>query len=70
MNRGVVMETTAGMDCGSGGDCDRLSLQKSERLYQVSVGQCLSVAQPLGPKGYVSMAICDSGAQQKWQLTG
>lgn len=47
-----------------------LSLQKSDRLYQVSVGQCLSVNQPTGPKGYVSMAICDAGLQQKWQLMG
>lgn len=64
------METAAVMDPGSSTDCDPLSLQRSDRLYQVSVGQCLSVAQPLGPKGYVSMAICDSGAQQKWQLMG
>ncbi|XP_071340365.1 polypeptide N-acetylgalactosaminyltransferase 11 isoform X2 [Trachinotus anak] len=44
--------------------------QKSNRLYQVSVGQCLSVAQPIGPKGYVSMAICDASQMQQWQLEG
>lgn len=44
--------------------------QKSDRLYQVSVGQCLSVTQPVGPKGYVTMAICDASPQQKWQLMG
>lgn len=44
--------------------------QKWARLYQVSVGQCLSVSQPVGPKGYVAMAICDASPQQKWQLMG
>lgn len=66
----VQWDQEAGSSCltGRGGLC--LLLQKSERLYQVSVGQCLSVPQPVGPKGYVSMAICNAGAQQKWQLTG
>lgn len=45
-----------------------VSPQKPSRLYQVSVGQCLSVAQPLGPKGHVSMAICSDSQEQQWQL--
>uniref|UniRef100_H3D7P5 Polypeptide N-acetylgalactosaminyltransferase n=1 Tax=Tetraodon nigroviridis TaxID=99883 RepID=H3D7P5_TETNG len=58
------------MKCHGSGGSQQWSVGKSERLYQVSVGQCLSVAQPVGPKGYVSMAICNAQAQQKWQLTG
>uniref|UniRef100_G3NQ11 Polypeptide N-acetylgalactosaminyltransferase n=1 Tax=Gasterosteus aculeatus TaxID=69293 RepID=G3NQ11_GASAC len=57
------------MKChGSGGSQQWSQGQKSNRLYQVSVGQCLSVAQPIGPKGYVSMAICDASQAQQWQL--
>lgn len=50
--------------------CDRVGVspQKSSRLYQVSVGQCLSVSQPLGSKGHVSMAICSDSQEQQWQL--
>ncbi|MEQ2158459.1 hypothetical protein GOODEAATRI_012529 [Goodea atripinnis] len=44
--------------------------QKSNRLYQVSVGQCLAVSHLTGPKGYVSMAICDGSEAQQWQLEG
>lgn len=43
-------------------------LQNTNRLYQVSVGQCLSVSQPIGPKGSVSMAICSTSLDQQWQL--
>ncbi|XP_026148534.1 polypeptide N-acetylgalactosaminyltransferase 11 [Mastacembelus armatus] len=56
------------MKCHGSGGSQQWSLGKSNRLYQVSVGQCLSVAQPVGPKGYVSMAICDASQAQQWQL--
>ncbi|KAM9337481.1 polypeptide N-acetylgalactosaminyltransferase 11 isoform 1-T1 [Symphorus nematophorus] len=58
------------MKCHGSGGSQQWSLGKSNRLYQVSVGQCLSVAQPVGPKGYVSMAICDATQAQQWQLEG
>ncbi|XP_040921279.1 polypeptide N-acetylgalactosaminyltransferase 11 isoform X2 [Toxotes jaculatrix] len=57
------------MKCHGSGGSQQWSLG-SNRLYQVSVGQCLSVAQPVGPKGYVSMAICDASQAQQWQLEG
>lgn len=47
-----------------------LTLQKNSRLYQVSVGQCLAVLDPLSHKGYVAMAICDGSKGQQWQLEG
>ncbi|XP_022621473.1 polypeptide N-acetylgalactosaminyltransferase 11 isoform X1 [Seriola dumerili] len=56
------------MKCHGSGGSQQWSLGKSNRLYQVSVGQCLSVAQPIGPKGYVSMVICDASQAQQWQL--
>ncbi|XP_059182923.1 polypeptide N-acetylgalactosaminyltransferase 11 [Centropristis striata] len=56
------------MKCHGSGGSQQWSLGKSNRLYQVSVGQCLSLAQPVGPKGYVSMAICDASQAQQWQL--
>uniref|UniRef100_A0A8D3AH57 Polypeptide N-acetylgalactosaminyltransferase n=1 Tax=Scophthalmus maximus TaxID=52904 RepID=A0A8D3AH57_SCOMX len=58
------------MKCHGSGGSQQWSLGKSTRLYQVSVGQCLSVVQPVGPKGYVSMAICDASQAQQWQLEG
>ncbi|XP_061777751.1 polypeptide N-acetylgalactosaminyltransferase 11-like [Nerophis ophidion] len=58
------------MKCHGSGGSQQWSLGKSERLYQVSVGQCLSAVQPLGPKGYVSMAICDASQAQQWKLEG
>ncbi|XP_008306346.1 polypeptide N-acetylgalactosaminyltransferase 11 [Cynoglossus semilaevis] len=56
------------MKCHGSGGSQQWSLGKSNRLYQVSVGQCLSVSQPMGPKGYVLMAICDASDIQQWQL--
>lgn len=56
------------MKCHGSGGSQQWSLAKSSRLYQVSVGQCLSVSAPLGPKGYVSMAICDQSEEQQWRL--
>lgn len=44
--------------------------QKNNRLYQVSVGQCLRVVDPLSHKGYVAMAICDGSSSQQWHLEG
>ncbi|XP_029935060.1 polypeptide N-acetylgalactosaminyltransferase 11 [Myripristis murdjan] len=58
------------MKCHGSGGSQQWSLGKSNRLYQVSVGQCLSVVQPVGPKGYVAMAICDASQAQQWQLEG
>uniref|UniRef100_UPI003AAD19A4 polypeptide N-acetylgalactosaminyltransferase 11 n=1 Tax=Centroberyx gerrardi TaxID=166262 RepID=UPI003AAD19A4 len=58
------------MKCHGSGGSQQWSLGKSNRLYQVSVGQCLSVLQPIGPKGYVAMAICDASQAQQWQLEG
>ncbi|XP_068199562.1 polypeptide N-acetylgalactosaminyltransferase 11 [Antennarius striatus] len=55
------------MKCHGSGGSQQWSLGKS-RLYQVSVGQCLSASQPIGPKGFVSMAICDASQAQQWQL--
>ncbi|XP_028289253.1 polypeptide N-acetylgalactosaminyltransferase 11 [Parambassis ranga] len=58
------------MKCHGSGGSQQWSLGKSNRLYQVSVGQCLAVAQPIGPKGYVSVAICDGSEAQQWQVEG
>uniref|UniRef100_A0A673BH05 Polypeptide N-acetylgalactosaminyltransferase n=1 Tax=Sphaeramia orbicularis TaxID=375764 RepID=A0A673BH05_9TELE len=58
------------MKCHGSGGSQQWSLGRSNRLYQVSVGQCLAVAQPVGPKGYVAMAICDASETQQWQLEG
>jgi hypothetical protein len=45
-------------------------LQKNNRLYQVSVGQCLRVMDLMDQKGYVGMAICDGSSSQQWRLEG
>ncbi|XP_041824509.1 polypeptide N-acetylgalactosaminyltransferase 11 [Melanotaenia boesemani] len=58
------------MKCHGSGGSQQWSLGKSNRLYQVSVGQCLAASQPVGPKGYVSVAICDASQEQQWQLEG
>lgn len=56
------------MKCHGSGGSQQWTIGKSSRLYQVSVGQCLSVSEPVGPKGYVSMAICDQSEDQQWRL--
>ncbi|XP_061121363.1 polypeptide N-acetylgalactosaminyltransferase 11 [Syngnathus typhle] len=56
------------MKCHGSGGSQQWSLGKSARVYQVSVGQCLSAAQPSGIKGHVAMAICDASLPQQWQL--
>lgn len=58
------------MKCHGSGGSQQWTLGKSNRLYQVSVGQCLSVVEPIGPKGHVAMAICDGSHAQQWQLEG
>ncbi|KAJ3611102.1 hypothetical protein NHX12_021118 [Muraenolepis orangiensis] len=58
------------MKCHGSGGSQQWNLGKANRLYQVSVGQCLSVLQPVGPKGYVAMAICDGSQPQQWQMDG
>ncbi|KAG7260973.1 hypothetical protein CRUP_032330 [Coryphaenoides rupestris] len=57
------------MKCHGSGGSQQWTLG-ANRLYQVSVGQCLSVLQPVGPKGYVAMAICDGSQPQQWQMDG
>ncbi|XP_017561043.1 polypeptide N-acetylgalactosaminyltransferase 11 [Pygocentrus nattereri] len=56
------------MKCHGSGGSQQWSLGKNNRLYQVSVGQCLAVVDPLSHKGYVAMAICDGSEAQQWQL--
>ncbi|MBN3321854.1 GLT11 acetylgalactosaminyltransferase, partial [Atractosteus spatula] len=56
------------MKCHGSGGSQQWTLGKSNRLYQVSVGQCLAVVDPLSLKGYVAMAICDGSQSQQWQL--
>ncbi|XP_060103998.1 polypeptide N-acetylgalactosaminyltransferase 11 [Heteronotia binoei] len=56
------------MKCHGSGGSQQWVLGKNNRLYQVSVGQCMKVVDPLSIKGYVSMAICDGSLPQQWQL--
>uniref|UniRef100_A0A8C1WAF0 Polypeptide N-acetylgalactosaminyltransferase n=1 Tax=Cyprinus carpio TaxID=7962 RepID=A0A8C1WAF0_CYPCA len=58
------------MKCHGSGGSQQWTLGKNNWLYQVSVGQCLAVADPLRIKGYVTMAICDDSGSQQWQLEG
>lgn len=58
------------MKCHGSGGSQQWTLGKNNRLYQVSVGQCLAVVDPFSPKGYVAMAICDGSQSQQWQLEG
>uniref|UniRef100_G1Q850 Polypeptide N-acetylgalactosaminyltransferase n=1 Tax=Myotis lucifugus TaxID=59463 RepID=G1Q850_MYOLU len=43
---------------------------KNNRLYQVSLGQCLKAVDPLSHKNYVAMAICDGSSPLQWHLEG
>ncbi|XP_038136198.1 polypeptide N-acetylgalactosaminyltransferase 11 [Cyprinodon tularosa] len=56
------------MKCHGSGGSQQWGLGKSNRLYQVSVGQCLAASHSSGPKGYVTMAICDGSQDQQWLL--
>ncbi|XP_033848664.3 polypeptide N-acetylgalactosaminyltransferase 11-like [Acipenser ruthenus] len=56
------------MKCHGSGGSQQWTLGRSNRLYQVSVGQCLMVVDPLSHKGYVAMGICNGSKAQQWQL--
>ncbi|XP_054847435.1 polypeptide N-acetylgalactosaminyltransferase 11 isoform X3 [Eublepharis macularius] len=56
------------MKCHGSGGSQQWVLGKNNRLYQVSVGQCMKVVDPLSIKGYVTMAICDGSLPQQWRL--
>uniref|UniRef100_A0A8C1KT83 Polypeptide N-acetylgalactosaminyltransferase n=1 Tax=Cyprinus carpio TaxID=7962 RepID=A0A8C1KT83_CYPCA len=56
------------MKCHGSGGSQQWTLGKNKWLYQVSVGQCLAVADPHSIKGYVTMAICDDSWSQQWKL--
>ncbi|KAF6275986.1 polypeptide N-acetylgalactosaminyltransferase 11 [Rhinolophus ferrumequinum] len=58
------------MKCHGSGGSQQWTFGKNNRLYQVSVGQCLRVVDPLSHKGYVAMAICDGSSSQQWHLEG
>ncbi|XP_073190713.1 polypeptide N-acetylgalactosaminyltransferase 11 isoform X2 [Lepidochelys kempii] len=56
------------MKCHGSGGSQQWMFGKNNRLYQVSVGQCMKVVDPLSHKGYVTMAICDGSLPQQWHL--
>lgn len=58
------------MKCHGSGGSQQWAFGKNNRLYQVSVGQCLRVTDPLGERGSVAMAICDGSPSQQWHLEG
>ncbi|KAF5911452.1 hypothetical protein HPG69_004373 [Diceros bicornis minor] len=58
------------MKCHGSGGSQQWTFGKNNRLYQVSVGQCLRAVDPLSHKGYVAMAICDGSSSQQWHLEG
>ncbi|POI35733.1 hypothetical protein CIB84_000514 [Bambusicola thoracicus] len=56
------------MKCHGSGGSQQWTFGKNNRLYQVSVGQCMKVVDPLSHKGYVAMAICDGSLPQQWHF--
>ncbi|XP_077591947.1 polypeptide N-acetylgalactosaminyltransferase 11 [Stigmatopora nigra] len=52
------------MKCHGSGGSQQWDLEKTSRVYQVSVGQCLTADE----NGRVAVAICDASAPQLWQL--
>ncbi|KAM9308001.1 polypeptide N-acetylgalactosaminyltransferase 11 [Gastrophryne carolinensis] len=56
------------MKCHGSGGSQQWVFGKTNRLYQVSVGQCLKLVDSLSHKGYVAMAICDGSPSQQWHL--
>lgn len=56
------------MKCHGSGGSQQWVFGKNNRLYQVSVGQCLKLIDSLSHKGYVAMAICDGSPAQQWHL--
>lgn len=60
------------MKCHGSGGSQQWAFGRNQRLYQVSVGQCLRALDPLGPGGdvAVAVAICDGSPAQQWRLEG
>uniref|UniRef100_A0A8I3WWA3 Polypeptide N-acetylgalactosaminyltransferase n=1 Tax=Callithrix jacchus TaxID=9483 RepID=A0A8I3WWA3_CALJA len=58
------------MKCHGSGGSQQWTFGKNNRLYQVSVGQCLRAVDPRDQKGSVAMAICDGSSSQQWHLEG
>ncbi|XP_001513114.2 polypeptide N-acetylgalactosaminyltransferase 11 [Ornithorhynchus anatinus] len=58
------------MKCHGSGGSQQWTFGRKKWLYQVSLGQCMKVVDPLSPKGYVGMAICDGSSPQQWHLEG
>ncbi|EPY88417.1 polypeptide N-acetylgalactosaminyltransferase 11 [Camelus ferus] len=58
------------MKCHGSGGSQQWTFGRNNRLYQVSVGQCLGVVDPLSHRGSVAMAICDGSSSQQWHLEG
>lgn len=56
------------MKCHGSGGSQQWTFGRNNRLYQVSVGQCLRAVDPLSRKGSVAMAICDGSPSQQWHL--
>ncbi|XP_057680424.1 polypeptide N-acetylgalactosaminyltransferase 11 [Corythoichthys intestinalis] len=56
------------MKCHGSGGSQQWDLGKSARVYQVSVGQCLSAARTPSEEGHVAVAICDASEPQRWEL--
>ncbi|KAG8443592.1 hypothetical protein GDO86_012120 [Hymenochirus boettgeri] len=56
------------MKCHGSGGSQQWVFGKHNRLYQVSVGQCLKLLDVTSHKGYVTMAICDGSPSQQWHL--
>lgn len=57
------------MKCHGSGGSQQWVFGKNNRLYQVSVGQCMKLVDPQSHKGYVSMAICDGSPSQQWLIS-
>ncbi|XP_033719419.1 polypeptide N-acetylgalactosaminyltransferase 11 isoform X1 [Tursiops truncatus] len=58
------------MKCHGSGGSQQWTFGRNNRLYQVSVGQCLRAVDPLSRRGFVAMAICDGSSSQQWHLEG
>ncbi|XP_057602572.1 polypeptide N-acetylgalactosaminyltransferase 11-like isoform X2 [Hippopotamus amphibius kiboko] len=58
------------MKCHGLGGSQQWIFGRNNQLYQVSVGQCLRVVDPLSHRGSVTMAICDGSSSQQWHLEG
>ncbi|XP_061411320.1 polypeptide N-acetylgalactosaminyltransferase 11 isoform X1 [Lethenteron reissneri] len=56
------------MKCHGSGGSQQWTMGKFNRLYQVSLGQCLQVKSMMDVKGRVVMEICNGSEQQQWQV--